>query len=295
MPTEPRRFLSDTVELAADLHLPEGDGPHPAVVLTGPFTGVKGQVVGVYARGLADRGIAALAFDHRNFGASGGQPRQHEDSGGKLNDLRDALSEVAVDPRIDQDRLGVVGICLGGGYALRFAATDPRVRACAVVAGCFNDPRAFRAGMGPDNYRSTLARLAALATEERATGQVAYMPAVAEGGEAAMPGTEPYAYYGTDRGQAPGWENRVTRRSILSLLTFDAAGWAEAVAPTPLLVVHGRRDDYCAPDAAEQVAERAGGEVVWLETEEHIALYDVEPFVPRALDAVASFFGRTLT
>jgi len=133
-----------------------------------------------------------------------------------------------------------------------------------------------------------------VATRERASGELEYVAAVAEEGEAAMPGAEPFAYYGTDRGRVEGWENRVTRRSIHSLLTFDAASWASRLPPTPLLVVHGRRDDYCAPDAAERVAAAASGELVWLDAQEHIALYDEEPHVDRALEAVAGFLHRTL-
>lgn len=287
-------FPSDGVDLVGDLRLPDIDAPAPGVVLTGPFTGVKEQVTGVYADRLAARGYATLAFDHRNFGESGGEPRQHENPGGKLADLRDALSELAVRDRVEADRLAVVGVCLGGGYAVRFAAVDPRVRACAVVAGCFNDPAAFRDGMGPDRYREVLAGLAAVATRERASGQLEYLPAVAADGEAAMPGDEPLAYYGTDRGASPHWDNRVTRRSLHALLTFDAASWAGRLAPTPLLVVHGRRDDYCGPDGAQRVADAAGAEVVWLDAQQHIELYDVDRFVDPAVEAVASFLDRHL-
>jgi uncharacterized protein len=286
-------FGSDGIELVGELRLPATDGPAPGLVFTGPFTGVKEQVVGTYAERLAGEGFATLAFDHRNFGESGGAPRQHEDSGGKLADLRDAVSELAVHPRVDASRLAVVGICLGGGYALRFAASDPRVGACAVVAGCFNDPDAFRTGMGVDGYRRTLRTFADVATEERRDGRIAYLPAVAADGDAAMPGDEPLAYYGTDRSVAPHWENRVTRRSIHALLTFDAAGWAPRLAPTPLLVVHGRRDDYCGAEAARRIAETAGGEFVELDTDVHVDLYDVDPFVARAVEAVAGFLRRT--
>jgi uncharacterized protein len=298
MDVERIRFASDGIDLVGDLRLPDhgpDDGrPVPGIVLTGPFTGVKEQVTGNYAERLTGRGFATLAFDHRRFGESGGVPRQHEDSGGKLADLRDALSELAVHPRVDADRLAVVGICLGGGYALRFAASDPRVGACAVVAGCFNDPGAFRSGMGPEAYRRTLRALAEVATRERATGEVEYVPAVAAEGEAAMPGDEPFAYYGTDRAASPHWENRVTRRSIHSLLTFDAAGWASVLPPTPLLVVHGRRDDYCGTDAARRVAEAAGGTFVELATDLHVDLYDVDPFVAQATAVVAEFVSGAL-
>ena len=89
----------------------------PGIVLTGPFTGVKEQVVSVYARRLADAGLATLVFDHRSFGSSGGEPRQHEDSAGKLEDLRAATSALAAHPADDAGLLGCVGVCLGGGYA----------------------------------------------------------------------------------------------------------------------------------------------------------------------------------
>jgi uncharacterized protein len=294
MDVTPIAFASDGIELAGHLRLPDGGDPVPGVVLTGPFTGVKEQVTGGYAERLTERGFATLAFDHRNFGGSGGTPRQHEDSGGKLADLRDAVSELAVHPRVDGGRLAVVGICLGGGYALRFAASDPRVGACAVVAGCFNDPAAFRSGMGADGYRATLRALAEVATTERRTGELAYVPAVAKDGEAAMPGEEPFAYYGTERAASSGWHNRVTRRSLHSLLTFDAASWAERLPPTPLLVVHGRRDDYCATEAARRVAAAAGGGFVELATDRHVDLYDVDPFVADATEAVGGFLWRVL-
>ncbi len=287
-------FESDGLRLVGDLWLPEGQGPHPAVVLTGPLSGVRGQVVGTYARHLARRGIGALAFDHRNFGASEGQPRQHEDQAGRLADLRDAVSELAVHPQVDPDRLGVVGVCLGGGYALRFAATDRRVRACATVAACFNDPPTFRQGMGAQRYHEFLRGLAELATEERRSGRVEYLPAVApDGGEAAMGGDEPFEYYGTERGAADGWENRLTRRSLQSLLTLDAASWAAMLPPTPLLVVHPRQDDYCAPSTAERVAEAAGGRLVWSEATRHIDLYDVDEYVAPACDELAAFLAET--
>ena len=172
-------------------------------MLTGPFTGVKEQVVSVYARGLADGGIAALVFDHRNFGASGGEPRQHEDAAGKLADLRAATSALAAHPAIDAGRLGCVGVCLGGGYALRHSAFDPRIRAAAFVAAAFNDPRVMRAGMGDDGYRDQLRVFAAVEQRQFGTGEIAYLPAVdGDGGAAAMPGREPWEYYGTERSAA---------------------------------------------------------------------------------------------
>ena len=77
--------------------------------------------------------------------------------------------------------------------------------------------------------------------------------------EAAMPGAEPWEYYGTERSASPGWRNQVTRLSIRELLTFDAAIGADFIAPTPTLIVHGRLDDFCSPADAQDVYDRITG------------------------------------
>jgi uncharacterized protein len=208
-------------------------GKAPAVVLTGPFSGVKEQVVGTYAARLRERGITTLAFDHRGFGESGGR-RAHEDSQGKLSDLRAAVSL-------------------------------------------------------PEGYRRALAGFIERYDDE--------LPAVApDGGDAAMGGEEPYAYYGTARSAAAHWENRVTYGSLHALMTFDALGAAPLLADTPLLVVHGRTDAYCAPELAGSVFDDATGpkQIRWLDADQHIDLYDREPYVTQAAEAAADFLHHHL-
>jgi len=272
--------------------------PAPGIVLTGPFTGVKEQVVSVYARRLADAGLATLVFDHRNFGASEGEPRQHEDAAGKLADLRSATSALAAQPAVDASRLGCVGVCLGGGYALRHSAFDPRIRAVAFVAAAFNDPRAMRRGMGDEGYRDQLTAFSAVEQRQFDTGETEYLPAVdRDGGPAAMPGREPWDYYGTGRSTAPGWTNRVTRLSVRELLTFDAAIGADFLAGTPALFIHGRRDDFCSPadaDAVYQRAQTADKEFVWLDTTNHIDLYDNPAYVNPATTRLSDWLIERL-
>ena len=105
MDTERVTFTADGVPLVGNLAV-AADGA-PAVVLTGPFTGVKEQVVGGYAARLGERGLTTLAFDHRGFGESGGR-RAHEDSQGKLADLRAAVSLLAA-----RSRCGAESSCSG--------------------------------------------------------------------------------------------------------------------------------------------------------------------------------------
>ena len=290
-----RLVTDDGIGLAATVRrpLPAGDADQdgaglPAVVLTGPFTGVKEQVTGTYAERLTAAGYVTLALDHRGFGASEGR-RGHEDSQGKLTDLRAAVGHLTTAPGVDPGRIAVVGVCLGGGYAVRAAASDPRIRAVAGVAGGYNSPAQFVAGTGVERYREVLAGFL--------TGVDSYLPAVApDGGEAAMGGDEPWAYYGTARSAGGAWENRVTRGSLHSLMTFDALGAADLLGATPLLVVHGRSDDYCSPELAALLHERAPGpkELVWLDATCHIDLYDVEPWVGEAVAAVVRHLRRHL-
>jgi fermentation-respiration switch protein FrsA (DUF1100 family) len=287
--TERITFRSEGVELVGELRIAEAADRLSAVVLTGPFTGVKEQVVGTYAELLTQAGIATLAFDHRGFGESRGR-RQHEDSQGKLADLRAAVGVLAGRAEVDPARIGMVGICLGGGYAVRAAAADPRIKAVAGIAGGYNSPVQMLQAMGAGAYRSALG--AALDRYDE------FMPAVApDGGEAAMGGDEPYAYYGTARSASPHWRNEVTRGSLHSLMTFDALGAAGLLAATPLLVVHGKTDAYCSPELARALYERKPGEkeILWLDAGQHVDLYDQEPYVSQAAQAAAGFLHRKLT
>lgn len=280
------RLVFGSAGLVGVLRLPPGEGPWPGIVFTGPFTGVKEQVVGLYAERLTAEGFATLAFDHRGFGESGGR-RGHEDTQGKLEDLRDAVSVLADQPGVDE--ISVVGICLGGGYAVRAAASDPRIKAVAGIAGAYNSPAHVVESMGAANYRAALGGFLDRYDE--------FLPAVApDGGEAAMGGDEPYAYYGTSRSASPHWDGQVTRGSLHSLMTFDALSAADLLGDTPLLVVHGRTDAYCSPDLARALHARSPGpkEIHWLDTREHIDLYDVEPHVTTAIDTTAAFMHRVL-
>jgi uncharacterized protein len=297
VPIESVSFYSDGLKLAGDLRRPPGATDlSPALVFTGPFTGVKEQVVGLYADRLTRAGFVTLAFDHRNFGASEGTPRQHEFAAGKLADLTDATSFLCSVAGVDTARIGCVGICLGAGYALRHAAFDPRVRALVTIAGAYNDPRVMRSHFGGDSYREALTRYAEIAGRQQRTGVVEYMPAVAIDGDAAMGGAEPHEYYGTERGNAESWENRVTQLSLRELITVDNGSGAEFISPTPWCMIHGRIDAFCSPEDAEGAYERAGEPkaIHWFDTTNHIDLYDNATYVDPAVGIAIEWLQQHL-
>lgn len=289
-------FDADGITLVGDLRVPSSGGRAPGLVFTGPFTGVRDQVTGRYAEQLTVAGYATLAFDHRNFGESDGQPRRHEDPQGKLADMRAAVSFLRARREVDAERIGAIGICLGGGYALKFAAFDPRVKVFAGIAGGYNAPYRMRAGMGPGQYQQVLASFTATAEEHDRGAELQYVPAVTASGEAAMPGEEPFAYYGTDRGTSASWENSVTRASIRELLTMDSMIGADFLSPTPGLIVHGVEDAYCSPEGAREAYERMGEpkRIVWLDAKLHIDFYDTEPYVSQAVAAMVAFLSEHL-
>nr|WP_203551445.1 alpha/beta hydrolase [Actinospica acidiphila] len=106
------------VNLAADLHLPDhadGRAPLPAVVLSTPGSSVKEQIGANYASRLAARGIAALVLDPAHQGRSEGEPRDLEDPYRRGEDISYAIDLLTKTPAVDPRRIGVLGICAGGG------------------------------------------------------------------------------------------------------------------------------------------------------------------------------------
>ena len=268
----------------------------PALVLTGPYTGVKEQVTGVYAQRLAQAGFVTLAFDHRNFGESDGTHRQHEEPYKKIDDLSAATAFLATQESVDAERIGAVGICLGGSYALRFAGFDPRIKALATVAAAYVGfaPESAEEASGKTQWLETYANELNLL----ASGSPSYIPAVSQDPdvEAGMPGQEPYDYYGTQRSFSPHWKNQITRLSSYNLAGFDSISATQHLQNTPSMVVHGTTDAFCSVENAQRASDMMTGEksVKWINTTNHIELYDSEEHVSTAVKHVADWMHRYL-
>lgn len=283
------RFQSEGKAVVGDLFLPERSKPIGVVVAVGPLTSVKEQAAGTYARAMSERGYAALAFDYRYFGESGGEPRQFESPDANIEDIGNAASALLADERLTDLPIFGLGICFGAGPMVRAVAEDSRFRAFAGVAGVYTDKAGTMAGMG-DGYQAAIDRGRAAERRWRETGEAETIPAVApDGGDVAMPLREAYEFYGTPRGRVPNYVNGYAVQSSAYTVPFDARGAADTIG-VPVMIVHS--EQALAPGLAHAffAAVHAPKEQLWLRSHGQIDFYDDPKLIAPATDAVAGFF-----
>ena len=122
------------IELAADLYEPKDvSGKLPALALSGPFGAVKEQVSGLYAQEMAGRGFVTLAFDPSYTGESGGEPRGINSPDINTEDFQAAIDYLTTLDNVDEDKIGIIGICGFGGFALNAATIDTRIKATTLI------------------------------------------------------------------------------------------------------------------------------------------------------------------
>jgi uncharacterized protein len=283
-------FQSGGETLVGDLYLPDGDEPSGLVVAVGPLTSVKEQAAGTYARAMAERGYAGLAFDYRYFGESEGSPRQFENPEANIEDIKSAATALLADDRLAGLPLFGLGICFGAGPMVRSVAEDTRFRAFAGVAGVYTDHAKTVARMGAA-YQAAIDRGRAAERKWRETGEAETIPAVApDGGNVAMPLREAYEFYGTPRGGVPNYVNGYAVQSLAYSLPFDARGAAGAIS-VPVLIVHSEK--ALTPELAHAFysAVKSPKRELWLQSQGQIDFYDDPKLVAPAADAVAAFLG----
>ena len=284
------KFESSGETIIGNLFLPT-DTPLGAIVTTGPLTSVKEQATGVYAKAMAARGYAALAFDHRHYGESGGRPRQFENPEAKIEDIKNAVTFFEGNENTRGHPVFAVGICAGGGYMARAVAADPRIRAFAGIAGVYTDLVQTKIWMGA-SFDAAIALAQAAEVHWEKTGKTETIAAVAAGnGDVAMPLDEAYAYYGTPRGAVANYINRFAVMSRAHTLTFDAQS-AASMIKVPSLVIHS--ENALAPALARRFYATLASpkEEFWLSSKGQIDFYDDAILINQSTDAVAQFFSR---
>ncbi|WP_250459031.1 alpha/beta hydrolase [Microbulbifer litoralis] len=295
-------------ESAADLYLPPGfddTKKYPAIVSTHPIGSCKEQTSGnIYAKALAEAGFVALAFDASFQGDSGGSPRFIEDPSIRTSDIRFAIDYLVTLPYVDQDRIGAIGVCGGGGYTIHAAITDHRIKALASITGV-NFGRLIREGFSEFDPVSALQAMGKQRTAEAQGAErhvIDYLPASVEEGRASgitdRDVLEATDYYKTARGQQP---NGATS----GLFSFNSAamGWdaflnAESLLTQPLLVVTGDKPGaFGAYRDSWEIYGRAASkdkQIFVTEGYSHYDLYDKSEPVALAMTEILPFFEQHL-
>jgi len=254
-------FDAEGVTLRAWLYLPDGaTGPVPAIVMAHGFSAVKEMYLDTFAEAFAGAGMAALVFDHRNFGASDGEPRQEIDPWAQVRDYRHAITYVRTRQEVDGDRLGIWGTSYSGGHVLVVGAIDRRVK-CVVaqvplISGHHNSRRLVRS-----DFVASVREAFDADREARFRGEPpAMIPVVDEDPMAAsaLPTPDSWAFFTeTGASRAPSWRNEVTLRSVEMFWEYEPGAYLPYISPTPLLLVVARGDHLTVSDLAIEAIESA--------------------------------------
>lgn len=293
------------ISIAANVYTPADYDParnYPAIVVAHPNGGVKEQVAGLYAEQLAGQGYITITADAAYQGASGGEPRNMDKPQFRIEDIHGMADYISHYPGVDANRLGLLGICGGGGYALSAAKSDKRFKSIATLS-MFNSGRVRRNGYQDSQIDSISARLRQ-ASEARATekagGPIAYVGDVklTDAQIAALPFDlyrEGIEYYQTTHAH-PNSSSRYTTSSLFDLMRWDATDQI-ALIDQPLLMIAGSKADslYMTEDAFAKASGTTDKTLFKIEGATHIQTYWVPHYVDAAMGEMIPFFARTLT
>lgn len=286
------------ITLAADMYIPKGIlGKLPAIAVSGPFGAVKEQSSGLYAQQLAERGFLTIAFDPSFTGESGGQPRRVASPDINVEDFSAAVDFLSVQPNVDPERIGILGVCGWGGIAIEAAINDPRIKA-TVASTMYDMTRVnangyFDSENTPAQRNAKRAAMAAQRTEDyrngsylRAGGVVDPLPA-----DAPQFVKDYHAYYKTPRGyhersgnSNDGW-NATSALPFMNFKFFEYAGELESA----VLIVHGENahSRYFGEDTFK-LLHGDNKELLIVADATHSDLYDDLDKIP--MNQIAAFF-----
>lgn len=292
------------LKIAANMYTPADFSPqksHTAIVVAHPNGGIKEQVAGLYAQHLAEQGHVTIAFDAAYQGASGGTPRSVDKPMFRIEDIHGAADFLTRQPGVDASRLGLLGICGGGGYSLAAAKTDKRFKSIATLS-MFNSGRVRRNGYADSQIATIQTRLRAASAaraQEAAGGALLYSgdANLTDAQIAALPFDlyrQGYEYYWKTHAH-PNSTFKYTTSSLLDLMRWDATDQIELI-DQPLLMLAGSKADslYMTKDAFAKATGTSDKELFEIEGATHIETYWVPKYVEIAMSKLTPFFARTL-
>ncbi|WP_253187458.1 alpha/beta hydrolase [Mangrovimonas sp. DI 80] len=290
------------ITIAGDLYTPKNrEGKLAALVISGPYGAVKEQASGLYANQMAERGFVVLAFDPSYTGESGGEPRHVSSPDINTEDFSAAIDFLGLEDKVDREKIGIIGICGFGGFALNATAVDKRVKAVATTS-MYDMSRVTSKGyfdsMTPEQRTDMLEQLSQQRWVDAENGTVQLsgmgLPEKLEGGEPEF--VQGYFnYYKTERGFHPRSINSNsswTKTTPISLMNMPIMTYIEEISPRPILLIAGENahSRYFSEDAYKAAKEPK--ELMIIPGKVHTDLYDQLDVIP--FDKLEAFFTKNL-
>nr|WP_314491795.1 alpha/beta hydrolase [uncultured Chryseobacterium sp.] len=298
-----------STEIATDIYYPSNfdqKKKYVAIITAHPIGSSKEQTSGnVYGKGFAEAGFIAIAFNASFQGDSSGEPRWLEDPGPRVEDFRCVVDYLMTVNYIDENRIGCLGMCGGGGYAVKATMTDRRIKALGTVVG-INFGRMVREGFGTGTSPvKALEGICAQRTAE-AKGESLHIsnslpesPAkVEELGISEIDVIEATKYYKTERGEKPQAATSSLDSHMAALYGFDAFFPAEHLLTQPLqIIIGGVAGGFGSYRDGFDLLNRAKSEkknIFVIEEASHYDLYWDPQYTSQAIDKLVSFYNENL-
>ncbi|MNK44913.1 Alpha/beta hydrolase family protein [compost metagenome] len=291
------------ITLSGDLYLPKNSGNEKlsALAVSGPFGAVKQQSSGLYANQMAERGFAVLAFDPSYTGESVGEPRNVASPEINTEDFSAAIDFLGLQKNVDRNKIGIIGICGFGGFALNATAIDKRVKAVATTS-LYDMTRVMSKGYNDsvtlEQRTKTLEDLGQQRWKDAEAGKPAdgprNLPETLKGDEPQFV-KEYFDYYRTPRGFHVNSVNSNGAWLVtnpISFMNMPILSYVKEISPRPMLLIAGENahSRYFSEDIFKVANEPK--ELMIIPNAVHVDLYDKLDVIP--FDKLESFFKTNL-